>query len=700
MERLLSIRGLQVWFPVRMGIIAGLLGKGTKHVRAVDGVAFNVARGEVFCLVGESGCGKTTTGKAILRLNEPTGGSILFDLPEQDWNRLQSIRDRLDELKPIIAKMGTEESAKAYADFAALQEVKRRIEELQNPAKARSIDRHLEHLERSIGILEARANGLKTGQDPTVRRILRKTQTRIDVLRTFGPRFTPRRARRLDRLEKELKEAKYRLHRAEVLQSREGKWRRTVRAIERRLTLAKRRIETGDPSGQARTQAFTLELENRRKRLTELELSHVDAELGQSREGLEALRDARRRQTEEIQEEFRRIEKQIADLRARGGPGLETLELRAQRDELSAKYDLVAWGKKRKRRFGGRLRAWREMRMRMRRLRKKAQIIYQDPYESLNPKMSIFDIVAEPLLANKIVATPSEAEAVVSRALEDVGLKPAGEFMLRYPHELSGGQRQRVGIATALVVDPDFIVADEPVSMLDASVRTEILALLLDLKKRRNLTYLFITHDLSLAWILADRVAVMYLGKIVEMGDGPEVIQRPRHPYTKALISVVPSPNPTIEREKIILKGERPNPVDIPTGCRFHPRCPMAVGVCGWNSEEVRHELLRLIEEDRGKYSEAQSVTDVVGDAPFALTLATSDPAAVEKYLWKRIQVVALGRPALGAIRKMQSRAGALALSLHQPVEPPLRVIKGDISVACHLVEPEIAVSEAVAVAK
>jgi len=333
------------------------------------------------------------------------------------------------------------------------------------------------------------------------------------------------------------------------------------------------------------------------------------------------------------------------------------------------------------------------------------QIIYQDPYESLNPKLSIYDIVAEPLLANRITSTQSEAQAVVAKALEDVGLRPANEYMFRYPHELSGGQRQRVGIATALVVDPDFIVADEPVSMLDASVRTEILALLLDLKKRRNLTYLFITHDLGLAWILADHIAVMYLGKIVEMGNGPEIIRNPRHPYTKALISVVPSPNPSIRREKTILRGERPNPVDIPSGCRFHPRCPVAVGICGWDSEEVRTELERLFQEDRKTFNEARSVTALSTPGSFAVTLTTSDSSRVESYLRKRIQAVALQRPALGSIRKMAARAGSLELELHKPIEPPLQRITGDITVACHLVEPEAdaadnAEPEAVAAAK
>src|SRR3990170_857264 len=297
--------------------------------------------------------------------------------------------------------------------------------------------------------------------------------------------------------------------------------------------------------------------------------------------------------------------------------------------------------------FRKRLRLYRE---RVGKLRKKVQIIYQDPYESLNPKMSIFDIVAEPLIANKVVSTMSEAEAVIKRALEDVGLRPAEEYMLRFPHELSGGQRQRVGIATALVVDPDFIVADEPVSMLDASVRTEILALLLDLRKRRNLTYLFITHDLGLAWIIADKVAVMYLGKIVEMGDGPEIIQNPRHPYTKALISAVPSPNPTIRREKTILKGERPNPVDIPTGCRFHPRCPLAVGICGGDSEEVKDELARLVAQDATSLPEARTFGEIRTPGPFALEIVTSDGPVSERYLRSRIEALRSPPPPTASI--------------------------------------------------
>ncbi len=214
--------------------------------------------------------------------------------------------------------------------------------------------------------------------------------------------------------------------------------------------------------------------------------------------------------------------------------------------------------------------------------RRRVQVIFQDPYETLNPKQTIHDFVAEPLLVNGI-GTTAEREAKVFAALEDAGLRPASAFAFRYPHELSGGQRQRVVIAGALVMDPDVIVADEPVSMLDVSIRTELLRLMLDLRRERGLTYLFITHDLSLAWVIADRIAVMYLGKIMEIGPAERVIRSPRNPYTQALVSVSPSPDPPTPGQRArrtILDGETPDAAHIPAGCRFRPRCPKAFDRC------------------------------------------------------------------------------------------------------------------------
>jgi oligopeptide/dipeptide ABC transporter ATP-binding protein len=212
--------------------------------------------------------------------------------------------------------------------------------------------------------------------------------------------------------------------------------------------------------------------------------------------------------------------------------------------------------------------------------RRHCQIIFQDPYNAINPKHTIFDIVSEPLVVNHLVSNERDKEGKVIRALEEAGLRPARDYLYRYPHELSGGQRQRVCIAGATVLEPDVIVADEPVASLDVSIRNDILKLMVEQKEKMGVTYIFITHDLSLAWAISDRIAVMYLGRIVEIGETLEVVANPQHPYTRALISVIPVPDPLAKREHVILKGETPNPVDIPPGCRFHPRCPDAIDAC------------------------------------------------------------------------------------------------------------------------
>ena len=219
----------------------------------------------------------------------------------------------------------------------------------------------------------------------------------------------------------------------------------------------------------------------------------------------------------------------------------------------------------------------------LRAYRRRVQLIFQDPYETLNPKQTINDFVMEPLIVNDLGTDAADRQRRAFGALEAAGLRPAADFAFRYPHELSGGQRQRVVIAGALVMGPELIVADEPVSMLDVSIRTELLRLMLDLRAERGLTYMFITHDLSLAWVIADRIAVMYLGKILEIGPAEQVIRSPHNPYTQALVSISPSPDPPTEgkrAKRTILVGETPDAAHIPTGCRFHPRCPYAFDRC------------------------------------------------------------------------------------------------------------------------
>ena len=211
---------------------------------------------------------------------------------------------------------------------------------------------------------------------------------------------------------------------------------------------------------------------------------------------------------------------------------------------------------------------------------RRVQIIFQDPYESLNPKETVFEIVSEALDVQRLARSPAERASRVERALEEAGLRPPSAYLERYPHELSGGQRQRVAIAAAMVLDPEIVVADEPVSMLDVSIRAGILRLMLELRERHNVAFLFITHDLSLAWAFADRIAVMYLGRIVEVGAAEQIVRAPRHPYTRALLAVLPSRSAPRSGRREILAGEVPDASRLPAGCRFAPRCPLVFERC------------------------------------------------------------------------------------------------------------------------
>ena len=213
----------------------------------------------------------------------------------------------------------------------------------------------------------------------------------------------------------------------------------------------------------------------------------------------------------------------------------------------------------------------------LRRMRRSMQVIFQDPYGSLNPRMTVGNIVGEALTVHKI-ARGKQRREIVRDLLNKVGLSPA--HINRYPHEFSGGQRQRIGIARALALKPRFIVCDEPVSALDVSIQAQIINLLEELQEDFNLAYLFIAHDLGVVEHISDRVAVMYLGKIVELAAGDELYMRPLHPYTQALLAAIPVPDPTTKREKIILAGDVPSPVDPPPGCRFHTRCKYAMDIC------------------------------------------------------------------------------------------------------------------------
>ncbi len=224
----------------------------------------------------------------------------------------------------------------------------------------------------------------------------------------------------------------------------------------------------------------------------------------------------------------------------------------------------------------------------LRRMRRRMQMIFQDPYASLNPRMTVGSIISEPLEVHNLGRTRAERQERVQELLEIVGLNPY--FVNRYPHEFSGGQRQRIGVARALAVNPSFIVCDEPISALDVSIQAQVINLLEDLQRELQLTYLFIAHDLSVVRHISNRIAVMYLGKIVELAERTELYANPKHPYTEALLSAVPIPDPAVEsqRQRIILEGDVPNPAAPPTGCNFSTRCPKVMDICREQEPEFK----------------------------------------------------------------------------------------------------------------
>ncbi len=328
----------------------------------------------------------------------------------------------------------------------------------------------------------------------------------------------------------------------------------------------------------------------------------------------------------------------------------------------------------------------------MKDFRRRTHIVFQDPNSSLDPRMIVRDIIAEPLRAHKQGGSSKELNLKVDQLLKECGL--GVEFGRRYPHELSGGQKQRVAIARALAISPSLVVLDEPTSALDVSVQAQILNLLRKLRTEFNLSFLFISHNLVVIRHMSDRIIVMYAGEIVETGLTEDIFTKPFHPYTVALLSAVPIPDPKTKRERIILEGEVPNLVDPPTGCRFHPRCPMAFEICGWTSSEVLESFRAVLTS--GRYptiADNIHLNQLVLESEYSFR-AIFENTVSDEILQELKQALASeknrfeGR-ALKAIKEIKKNTDAgdttLVMTLYEYSRPQLSKLSGEHYVACHL---------------
>ena len=328
----------------------------------------------------------------------------------------------------------------------------------------------------------------------------------------------------------------------------------------------------------------------------------------------------------------------------------------------------------------------------LRRLRTDLQMVFQDPTAALNPSMTILDAVGDPLRIHG-VAKGEERRRRVVEVLERVGLAPAERFLDKYPSDLSGGQKQRVVIARAIILGPEVLIADEPISMLDMSVRAKILELMLGLKKDLGLSYVYITHDLASAKFFCDRIAIMYLGRVVEVGTTEEIFANPRHPYTKALLAAIPEPDPDRAVVRDLPRGEIPDAAAPPLGCSFHPRCHQATEICGWESRDLR----ALLEEhwtrrDPATFESERAVVGDLGhlDAPATTMELGTGGAAEVRALLQRMRDEDPAEPLWKGVESVEDAGSGVRVHFHKGVDPALRRA-GGVDVACVLYPEESA---------
>ena len=330
----------------------------------------------------------------------------------------------------------------------------------------------------------------------------------------------------------------------------------------------------------------------------------------------------------------------------------------------------------------------------LRGLRRRMQVVFQDPHASLNPAMTIGQAIGHPLQIHGLAQSKQQLHAQVVAVLERVGLAPAEQYLDKYPSDLSGGQKQRAVIARAIVLNPVMLVADEPVSMLDMSVRAKILELMLALKRDLDLTYLYITHDLATAKFFCDRIAIMYLGRIVEIGPAEAIYADPKHPYTQALLRAIPEPDPAREAPRDLPRGEVPDAARPPLGCTFHPRCPKAFSVCGWESRDLRDLLdTRWAAGGRELFEAESRLVGDLGPLDKPATVAELPPphggtAADLLGLLERARSDSPDEPFWSGVDDLRVDGDHVAVRWHDAIEPFLRPV-GDVEVACHLYDPE-----------
>ncbi len=605
---ILEVKNLKQYFDITTGFFK------TTPLKAVDNVSFKIKRGETLGVVGESGCGKTTLGRTIINLYKPSSGDVIFEgLNISPYSDLKKIKkEKSFELKSL-----------KYEKNKKIKLKKKELDDLEKKELEENLDVSRDYQKDLDEFISKTNEQYLIDKDNLIKEYDQKYLDKEEEINKAINKAVKAKENALAKLEIVTKESdlesisKVDLELAKlkeeydeiILKAKEERNNGIILAkqnkIKRQAAFNKMKEDYN-----ALEKKLSLELKTSNDEAKEKELNAI------KKDHLNDILVTKEKNKGAYKVDLSIAKSKFQTAKAKALKDLKKKEYDARRDSkyysyLDDKEDIIDTCNRSVKRIKS------SSRERMKKFRKNCAMVFQDPYSSLNPRMTVQDIIAEPLDVNHLYSTEEERRSKVLHLMKLVGLSP--EQSTRYAHEFSGGQRQRIGIARSLAVNPKFIICDEPVSALDVSIQAQVINTFADLQKKLGLTYLFIAHDLLVVRHISNRIAVMYLGKIVEIAETNELFDNPMHPYTTSLLSAVPMPDPNMAREnkRIILEGDVPSPLNVPQGCPFHTRCPKAKDICSINVPKLKeiikgHFVSCLLYDEKEEESVKETIEETL----------------------------------------------------------------------------------------
>ena len=605
---ILEVKNLKQYFDITTGFFK------TTPLKAVDNVSFKIKRGETLGVVGESGCGKTTLGRTIINLYKPSSGDVIFEgrniSPYSDLKKIKKEKsfelsslkyEKNKKIRLFKKEMDDLEKKELEEKLDVSRDYQKEIDEFS----AKVNEEYLKQKEELISLYDQKYIDKQNEINSSIEKALKKKENALAKLEEVTKESDLEAISKVDEVVAKYKEEYDNELSKAIEEKNEGIKKAKEEKIKRHEAFLKMKEKFKDEENELASSLANASKEDRNKQIEALKKDHTNDILvtkeknkGAYKVDLSIAKSKFLKTKSSLLKEFEKKKKE-ARKESKYYTYLDTKE--EINDKCKKEIHKIKSSS----------------RERLKYFRKNCAMVFQDPYSSLNPRMTVQDIIAEPLDVNHLYSTEEERRSKVLHLMKLVGLSP--EQSTRYAHEFSGGQRQRIGIARSLAVNPKFIICDEPVSALDVSIQAQVINTFADLQQKLGLTYLFIAHDLLVVRHISNRIAVMYLGKIVEIAETNALFDNPMHPYTQSLLSAVPMPDPNMAREnqRIILEGDVPSPLNVPSGCPFHTRCQKAKDICKINIPTLKeivkdHFVSCLLYDEENKEVVEAKKDDVV----------------------------------------------------------------------------------------